>query len=161
MSHQMRPTRILAIASTLSLVFSGVPGRAASAPAVFNVGVAVRDITPCAACPQYLGGFGYGPPVGGADANDPLQVRAMAIARGKTMVLFGIVDTQGYFAGNQEGKWGNRDARLTAARKIAALGYDVTDKNIIVSSTHSHAAPTIMGIWGPTDRAYLKRVYEG
>jgi hypothetical protein len=144
----------------VAFAFAGVPGGAA-APVLFRVGVSVQDITPCATCPQYLGGFGYGDPVGGADAHDPMQVRAMAIARGRTMVLFAIVDTQGYFSGNQEGPWGSRDARLEAARQIAALGYRVTDKNIIVSSTHSHAAPTIMGIWGTTDAQYLKRVYEG
>ena len=157
----MRSSRLLGVFVTLGLLLSGAPGRAAVAPFVFRVGVAVRDITPCVGCPQYLGGFGYGPPVDGAGANDPLQVRAMAIANGSAMVLFAIVDTQGYFSGNMEGPWGSRDARLTAAKKIAALGFNVTDKNIIVSSTHSHAAPTIMGIWGPTDQNYLKKVHDG
>jgi hypothetical protein len=155
----MRLARFLA-AIAIALPFAGVPGGAA-APALYRVGVSVQDITPCAACPQYLGGFGYGEPVGGADAHDPMQVRAMAIASGRDMVLFAIVDTQGYFSGNQEGPWGSRDARLSAAGKIAKLGFDVTEANIIVSSTHSHAAPTIMGIWGTTDAEYLKRVFEG
>ncbi|MFN2614631.1 MAG: PKD domain-containing protein, partial [Actinomycetota bacterium] len=130
--------------------------------ALFHVGFAVKDITPCGSCPQYLGGFGYGDPVDGSQAHDPLQVRAMAIANdaGK-MVLFAIVDTQGWFAGNQEGPWGNRDARLDAAEEISAsTPYAISDENIIVSSTHSHAAPTIMGIWGPTDVAYLKVVHD-
>ena len=140
---------------------SGLPGRAVDAPALFNVGVAVRDITPCDTCPQYLGGFGYGDPVDGTGAHDRLQVRAMAIANGTHMVLFAIVDTQGYFSGNQEGPWGSHDARVKAAEDIAQLGFDVTEANIIVSSTHSHAAPTIMGIWGTTDPKYLKTVYEG
>jgi len=147
---------------TIAIAFAGTPSRAVT-PALFRVGVAVRNITPCVGCPQYLGGFGYGDPVDGSGAspNDPLQVRAMAIANGRHMLLFGIVDTQGYFAGNQEGAWGNRDARLRAAAKIAKLGYDVTERNIIVSSTHSHAAPTIMGIWGTTDPKYLKQVHDG
>src|ERR1051325_4078592 len=157
----MRSQRLLGVIAALGLISSVAPGRAAVAPFVFRVGVAVRDITPCVGCPQYLGGFGYGPPVDGSGAHDPLQVRAMAIANGSAMVLFAIVDTQGNFSGNQEGPWGNRDARLEAAKQIAALGYKVTDKNIIVSSTHSHAAPTIMGIWGPTDPNYLQKVYEG
>ena len=59
------------------------------------------------------------------------------------------------------GPWVSRNARLDAAKQIAMLGFAVTDRNIIVSSTHSHAAPTIMGIWGPTDPAYLKTVHDG
>ena len=30
--------------------------------------------------------------------------------------------------------------------------------NVVVSATHDHAAPTLMGIWGHTDPAYLHRV---
>ena len=156
----MRSSKLLGVLAALALLLSGAPGRAAATPFVFKVGVAVRDITPCVGCPQYLGGFGYGPPVDGSGAHDPLQVRAMAIANGSAMVLFAIVDTQGYFSGNQEGPWGSRQARLDAARKIRALGFPITDQNIIVSSTHSHAAPTIMGIWGPTDPNYLKKVHD-
>ena len=152
--------RILAASAALALLCAGAPVRATETPALFEVGVAVRDITPCVGCPQYLGGFGYGDPVDGSGAHDPLQVRAMAIARGKHMVLFAIVDTQGYFSGNQEGPWGSLKARQKAAARIAKLGYDVTQKNIIVSSTHSHAAPTIMGIWGTTDPKYLTTVFE-
>jgi hypothetical protein len=36
----------------------------------------------------------------------------------------------------------------------------VTSADLIVSSTHSHAAPTIMGIWGPTDPQYLEQVHD-
>jgi hypothetical protein len=157
----MRISRLLAVL-TVALAFAGAPGRAV-APALFRVGVSVKDITPCAkqSCAQYLGGFGYGDPVDGRFAHDPMQVRAMAIASGTSMVLFAIVDTQGYFSGYQEGKFGSRDARIEAARQIAASGFDVNSGNIIVSSTHSHAAPTIMGIWGTTDPAYLEQVYNG
>jgi len=152
----------LLVLITFALTFAGAPGRA-STPALFQVGVSVQDITPCPdpSCAQYLGGFGYGDPVDGRFANDPMQVRAMAIASGRSMVLFAIVDTQGYFSGYQEGKFGSRDARIDAASDIAGLGYNVTSGDIIVSSTHSHAAPTIMGIWGTTDPAYLEQVYKG
>jgi hypothetical protein len=154
----MRLSRIVALLAVAGSTLVGAQVQAA--PALFKVGVAVRNINPCATCPQYLGGFGYGPPVDGTGVHDALEVRVMAIAnQAGDMVLFAIVDTQGYFAGNQEGPWGNRDARLAAAAQIKTLGYDVTEANIIVSSTHSHAAPTIMGIWGTTDVEYLKQVY--
>ncbi len=126
-------------------------------PAIFKVGFAVRNIDPtCAGCRaegQYLGGFGQGDPV--KTVHDSLEVRAMAISNGAKTVALAIVDTQGYFSGNQEGPWGNRIAREDAA---AALG--IAPGDIIISSTHSHAAPTIMGIWGPTDPAYLKYVHD-
>lgn len=89
----MRPLRTFALATVLAL--AAVPARAGSGGALFEVGVAVRDITPCVGCPQYLGGFGFGDPVDGSKAHDPLQVRAMAIARGQDMVLFAIVDSAG------------------------------------------------------------------
>jgi hypothetical protein len=155
-----RTSIIVAMASLVATLLAGAPGQAAD-PAAFEVGVAVRNIDPCVGCPQYLGGFGYGDPVDGSGVHDPLEVRAMAIANGAgELIAFAIVDTQGYFAGNQEGPWGNRDARIAAAEGIGALGFDVTAANIIVSSTHSHAAPTIMGIWGTTDPDYLKQVYQ-
>jgi hypothetical protein len=143
-----------------------LPGGArAATPAEFKVGFARVVIDP--ARPQYLGGFGYGPPVVKlASPDDHMEVRAIAIAdaAGKNLVEMAIVDTQGYFSGNQEGPWGSRDARLDAAKLVAAshvVSGDVTDANMIVSSTHSHAAPTIMGIWGPTDAEYLKQVHDG
>jgi hypothetical protein len=95
-----------------------------------------------------------------ADMHDPLQVRAFFVARGSSAVCFVIVDTQGWFAGYQEGPFGVTDARQQAARWLGSHGYDAGPGNLIVSSTHSHAAPTIMGIWGPTDPAYLREVHD-
>ena len=133
-------------------------GRPDAPPAVFDVGTAVVDITPTT--PQYLGGFGQmDEPT--ADAHDPLQVRAFSVARGDTAVAFAIVDTQGWFAGYQEGPYGITDAREEVAGWLQAHGYPgATAGHVVVSSTHSHAAPTIMGIWGPTDVAYLARVHD-
>jgi hypothetical protein len=129
-------------------------------PAVFRVGTAVADITPPEDHPQYLGGFGQ------MDAptnkvHDPLQVRAFAVSNGEKVVEFAIVDTQGWFAGYQEGPYGVTDARTEAASYLAEHGFPgTTQADLIVSSTHSHAAPTIMGIWGPTDVDYLKHVHD-
>ena len=36
----------------------------------------------------------------------------------------------------------------------------MTAANVVVSATHDHAAPTIQGIWGHTDPAYLHQVKE-
>jgi hypothetical protein len=128
--------------------------------AIFQVGTAVEDITPAPGHPQYLGGFGQmAKPT--SNVHDPLQVRAFAISNGKTLVEFAIVDTQGWFAGYQEGPYGVTDARQQAASYLAKHGFPgTTEANFIVSSTHSHAAPTIMGIWGPVDVSYLREVHD-
>jgi hypothetical protein len=129
-------------------------------PAVFEVGTAVMDITPPADHPQYLGGFGQ-MPAPTDKVHDPLQVRAFAISNGEKLVEFAIVDTQGWFAGYQEGPYGVTDARTEAAAWLDTHGFKgTTQADLIVSSTHSHAAPTVMGIWGPTDVDYLRTIHR-
>lgn len=147
-------TRIARITAVVLAVLSALAGAPASATGPgFEVGFSVRNIDPCPSCKQFLGGFGYGNPT--ANVHDSIEVRVMAISNGTETVALASVDTQGYFAGNQEGPWGSRDAREHAA---AAIG--ISPANIIISSTHSHAAPTIQGIWGTTDAAYLKQVHD-
>src|SRR3954462_4077095 len=131
-----------------------------SRPAIFGVGTAIEDITPPPSQPQYLGGFGQmAKPTN--KVHDPLQVRAFAVSTGPKLVEFAIVDTQGWFSGYQEGPYGVTDARQTAAAYLAAHGFPgTTQADLIVSSTHSHAAPTLMGIWGPVDVSYLRYVHD-
>src|SRR4051795_7519188 len=149
--------RISAIAVACAFALLPVGAARAAAPSLFDVGTSVVDITPTT--PQYLGGYDHmDKPT--AEAHDPLQVRAFFAGHGRDAVAFAIVDTQGWFAGYQEGPYGVPDAREPAAAELARSGYDVGPGNLIVSSTHSHAAPTIMGIWGPTDPAYLKRIHD-
>jgi hypothetical protein len=126
-----------------------------------RVGTAVVDVTPAHDDPQYLGGFGkMDAPT--AKALDPLEIRAFVVRRGTQVAAFAIVDVQGWFAGYQEGPYGITDAREQAAEWLATHGSrDAGPQNVVVSSTHSHAAPTIMGIWGPTDLRWLKRVHDG
>src|SRR3954468_24428326 len=107
----------------LTCAASLLPAAAAQAerPALFDVGTAVVDITPSA--PQYLGGYDrMDTPT--ADAHDPLQVRAFFVGHGKRAVAFAIVDSQGWFAGYQEGPFGVTDARQAAATRLGELGYD-------------------------------------
>src|SRR3954453_3049215 len=150
----MRRAALLALSATLALCASA---QAATNPARFDVGTAVVDITPTT--PQYLGGYDrMDTPT--ADAHAPPQVRAFFVGRGGKAIAFASVDSQGWFAGYQEGPYGVTDARDQAAAYLKGHGYDATSADIVVSSTHSHAAPTIMGIWGPTDPAYLRRVHD-
>jgi hypothetical protein len=161
-SSSMRRALALAVSTVLAVPVAAVASTTAhhDRAAVFQVGTAVEDITPASDHPQYLGGFGQmAKPT--SNVHDPLQVRAFAISNGKKLVEFAIVDTQGWFAGYQEGPYGVTDARRQAASYLAGHGFPGTSEaNFIVSSTHSHAAPTLMGIWGPTDVSYLKLVHD-
>lgn len=119
--------------------------------------------------PVYLGGYGGGPP-GGTLARhvNPLTgspenftVRAMSIASEGRVVEVARVDSQGWFAGYQEGPYGISDVRAAVARFLRSKGVaGAIPADIVVSSLHEHAAPTIMGIWGPPATAlpYLKQV---
>ncbi len=137
--------------------------RAAATPAaeagIFQVGTSVVDITPHK--PMADGGYGSDYIVTGG-AHDPLQVRAFFIGHGKHAVVFVSVDSQGWFAEYQSPNVGDGadSARADAAAALAAKGYEVNAANIVLSATHSHAAPTLMGIWGHTDPGYLHHVRE-
>ncbi len=144
-----------------------LPGTASAATAKFKVGAAVATINP--SYPVYMGGYGGGP-AGGTIARhiNPLTgkpedftVRAISIASGSRVVELATVDTQGYFAGYQEGPYGISDVRAAVARYLRAHGVPgATSADVIVSSEHEHAAPTVIGIWGPPSHqlAYLKQV---
>lgn len=127
----------------------------------------MADINP--SYPVYMGGYGGGP-AGGTLARhiDPLTgrpenftVRAIAITGGRHVVEFATIDTQGYFAGYQEGPYGISSVRNTVARYLRTHGVPgASSADIIVSSEHEHAAPTVIGIWGPASHQlpYLKMV---
>src|SRR4051794_18694858 len=110
----MRVWRSLAFLGVVVSAVLALPTAAnAATPARFQVGTSVVDITPTN--PQYLGGYGQmDSPTG--DAHDPLQVRAFFVAHGHKAVGFAAVDTQGWFAGYQEGPYGARDAATESAK---------------------------------------------
>ena len=126
---------------------------------LFQVGTSVVDITPHK--PMVDGGYGSDYIVTGG-SHDPLQVRAFFVGHGKHAVVFVSVDSQGWFAEYQTPNIGDGGdaARSAAAAALAAKGYEVTASNIVLSATHGHATPTLMGLWGHTYPAYLHRVRE-
>lgn len=119
--------------------------------------------------PVYLGGYGPGPAGGTVLRHvNPLThkaenftVRAMSIASGGRVVEVARVDSQGWFAGYQEGPYGISDVRAAVAAFLRSHGVaGATPSDIVVSSMHEHASPTIMGVWAPPQHAlpYLKQV---
>jgi hypothetical protein len=162
LSRKLKTAAAAAATAALLLAAGGAPGASAStgaSPALFQVGTSVVNITPHKPMPD--GGYGSDYIVTGGD-HDPLQVRAFFVGQGKHAVVFVTVDSQGWFAAYQSPNVGDGgdDARRDAAAALAARGYDVTAANIVLSATHDHAAPTLMGLWGHTDPAYLHEVRE-
>src|SRR4051794_37156397 len=156
----MRRLSFLLAAACLAAPLA-VPAVAAPAKADgVRVGTAVIDVTPAKNDPQYLGGFGkMDKPT--SNAHDPLQVRAFVVRRGAAVAAFAVLDVQGWFAGYQEGPLGITDVREQVGAWLTKHGSPgAGPQDVIVSSTHSHAAPTIMGIWGPTDLRWLTRVHD-
>jgi hypothetical protein len=163
-------SRVLVGAALLALAFVlllTTPSARAATAARYMVGAATVDINP--SYPVYMGGYGGGPQ-GGTLARhvNPLTgrlesftVRAIAISAGGRVAELERIDSQGYFAGYQEGPYGITDVRQAAAAYLRSHGDpSATEADIIVSTLHEHASPTIMGIWGPPQHAlpYLKQV---
>jgi hypothetical protein len=165
MKLQARRGAIFAIATSTLISCLPAIGNAtqAPAPALFQVGAAVVDVTPTT--PLYIGGYGNLTLV--SASHDPLQVRAFVVAKGDKAVAFVSLDSTGWFAEYQgtEAGLGTIGARTHAAQKLLDRGFNVDRSAVMVSTTHVHAAPTITGIWGtstatPEGRAYLKRVHD-
>ena len=134
-------------------------------PAIFRVGAAVQTVNPT--YPVYLGGYGGGP-AGGTIARhvDPstgqpenLTVRAISIQAGGHVVELASIDSQGYSAGYDEGPYGITDIRRAVGAYLRGHGVQsASAADIIVSSLHEHAVPSVYGIYGPAPHqlAYLK-----
>ena len=141
----------------LALVLTCAGPATAAQPADFQVGAASASLAP--QVPVYSGGFGASPPI--QKVNDPIETRAMFVSNGQHAVAMATLEAQGYFAAYQEGPYGITDIRERAAAEISKLGgARVSAGDIIVQATHSHAAPTLEGIWGPVPSAYLRLVHD-
>ncbi len=155
-----------------ALILAGGSDRAAAsvrrpAQAGFRVGAAVANINP--PYPVYMGGYAGGPKGGtlarhidpGTGRPESFTVRAISIASGGRVLEFATVDTQGYFAGYQEGPYGISNVRAAVAGYLRHHGdRKAAASDIMVSSEHEHASPTVIGIWGPPSHQlrYLREV---
>lgn len=148
---------LAAAAACATLVPAALAGARAK-PALFHVGAAARSIDP--PVPVYAGGFSLSPPI--TKLRDPLQVRAFYVSNGHHAVAFAVIDAQGYFSGYQEGPdLGATADRNDAARAASAAGHvHMSGADIIVQATHTHAGPTLEGIWGPVPLRYLRLVHQ-
>ena len=147
----------------LALAGCGGGGGGDTPNALFQVGAAVVDISPQKAL--YVGGYSDKSKPAIQASNDPLQVRAFVVAKGDKAVAFAVVDSTGWFAEYQDSEtgYGQFGARVDAAKALAARGFNADRSAVMVSTTHSHATPTLVGIWGlmgADNRAYVKAVHD-
>jgi hypothetical protein len=154
---RIRPALALACAAALG---GAAPAAAAPRPALFGVGAATESIAPLPGVPVYAGGFGASPPI--ATVHDPIEVRALYVSNGRHAVAIATVDAQAYFSAYQEGPdYGITSIRDIAAQEMGGGGAPaMSPDDIIVQATHSHAAATLEGIWGPVPPAYLRLVHD-
>lgn len=101
----------------------------------------------------WLAGFHNSRPAQGI--LDPLWARAMVLDAGDIKMALVVIDMIGF---------GNDD--VIATRKMILESNPKLDY-VIISSTHVHSSPDLIGIWGPSeydsgvDPAYLLQVQEG
>ncbi|MDM0113743.1 PKD domain-containing protein [Variovorax sp. J22R133] len=131
--------------------------------ALFEVGAATVSIAPDT--PVNVGGYSDKSKPAIQVSNDPLEVRAFVVAKGDKAVAFAVVDSTGWFGEYQDADagLGQFGARVDAAQKLADRGFKVDRSAVMVSTTHSHATPTLVGIWGlmgTPNRDYLKKVHD-
>jgi hypothetical protein len=163
---------LVGLAASLLTIFAPASAApAATRPFLFRAGAAVADLTPPPGVPVYSGGFGQSPPIYGDQQlkDNGLNARAIYVSNGTHAVTLVTVDSQGIFAAVQEASkdartsgLGSAGMRADAARDITAghFGPAMTAGDIIVQGTHSHSAPTVMGLWGPVDDRYLQLVHD-
>lgn len=114
-----------------------------------RVGFAEIDVTPPVGDrPVWIAGYGNNRPAQGV--HDPLLARAIALDDGERTIVIASVDLVGLQLPEVE--------RIRAA--VSGVDY------VLVTSTHNHEGPDVIGIWGPTplqrgvDEAYLDLVVE-
>lgn len=168
MSLGMRLIRTRSVMAAMSavaalavcLVFAA-NGTAAEDPAIFEVGTAVKNINPDPDDPQYIGGYDYkaGPT---SNVHDDLEARAFVVGKGNRAMVFVVVDSTGWFAAYDgiHAPYGVDATRQKIADALNRQGYEISRANVIISTTHVHAAPTVVGIWGNVDNSYLKKLSD-
>jgi len=102
--------------------------------------------------PIWLAGFSQNKPASGI--NDPLWARSLIIDDGQTRLGMCVIDMIGF---------GHDDVVSVRKRIQEKLNLDY----LIVSSTHVHSSPDLMGMWGPNpytsgvNETYREQVIQG
>ncbi len=120
----------------------------------YRVGAASVVITPKVAPdapPVWLAGYGVGRRA--EKVHDDVYARAIVVHDGKFGLAIVACDLVGLFY----------DHTLMIRKQVEALGLEPKIDHVLVSTTHTHAGPDSVGIWGPIGRTgitpgFLKKV---
>lgn len=99
-----------------------------------RVGLAQRDITPTVDGPKAVWIAGYGQNRRATGIHDPLYCRAIVVSDGRKTIALASLDLVGLQYPEVE----------RIRRGLPQIDY------ALVSSTHSHEGPDVIGIWGPS-----------
>jgi hypothetical protein len=156
-SPSLRKHRVAGLLVSISYLLLSMHGSLSAQSAgeyPFRVGAASASITP--AEPVWLAGYsGAGLSVG---MHDSLYAKAVAVSAGDETVVLLTVDCIGMLRTELEA------IRRKVAYLLPAPGFD--PGRIVLSSTHTHCGPDIVGLWGPgrfrsgVDKDYRKRLTE-
>jgi hypothetical protein len=121
------------------------PAQARTEPNTFRAGAAAVEITPTEFPRIISGGFLQGK----ADrANDPLFARALVLDDGQTRLAVVVVDTLMM-----------PRALVDQAKQRASQATGIPTERMLVSATHTHSAPSVMGALGTgVDEPYARRL---
>lgn len=131
-----------------ALLGTGAAPSAAAEP--LKAGLAKTDITPDVKGPNPVWVAGYGNNRRATGVHDPLYCRAAVLDDGRQKIALACVDLVGLQYPEVQ--------RIRA--RLADFAY------VMVSSSHNHEAPDVIGLWGPTpvssgvDPKYLDLVIE-
>lgn len=141
------------LTAVLAVLLAVTSGRAVSAPTapktpVLRAGAAAVDITPRQFPLNMPGGFSANM---AQSAHDPLHARALVLDDGATVLAIVVVDNLGV---GQE--------TVDEAKVLASKRCGIPVEKILLSSTHTHSAPSSGGKSGPAPAvAYHKVLVEG
>ena len=118
------------------------------ASAELEAGTAIVDITPQQWPLAPRGSFTPRPT---DSARDPLHVRCLVLADGKTSIVLAVVDSCMVHRG-----------QLDPAKKQASEATGIQTDHMLISATHTHSTPFANARHGtPQELAYQKRLIEG
>ena len=149
-----RLVRLLASVPVLLLSLCGGLAAQSGDAYPFRVGASSASVTPSA--PVWLAGYsGAGLSVG---MHDSLYAKAVAVSAGDETVVLLTVDCIGMLRTELEA------IRRKVSSRMPATAFD--PGRIVLSSTHTHCGPDIVGLWGPgrfrsgVDKDYRERLTE-
>jgi hypothetical protein len=142
--------RIIIVATFVVVMIDSLTGTNLRAQSL-QVGFAAVDITPQLSESRDIWLAGYLPGRRATGVHDPIYARTVVLSDGERTIALTSVDLVGV----------QLPVVKLVRERLPNIDY------ILVSSTHSHEGPDVIGIWGPTyihrgvDEQYLKQVEDG